>query len=160
MMTRAEFARYMNVHKSQPTRWIRMGMPVLQNGGVDPEIGARWVARNIDRTRCAPVHGRIRSPLTPEPVVEDNVVECALRVGLVWLASRLPAAVATQAAEAGFDRADVARIYEVACAAAEEETRKLFEEMHLPSPLHANWAAWSHPGFDPMPAVEAELSKL
>jgi hypothetical protein len=135
-----------------------MGMPVLPCGGIDPEAGARWVARSIDRTRCAPVRGRVmtpRPPAAPESP-EDDPVGTATRIVLVWLASRLPAAVAARALEAGADRAAAEQLFKLVAAAAEEETRALFEEMNLSCPLHADWTQWRMPSFEPMPEAEAD----
>jgi hypothetical protein len=139
-----------------------MGMPVTATGDVDPEAGARWVRRNIDRTRCAPVRGRVRSPLVPEPPAaaespESDPVSAAVRMTLVWLASRLPAAVATRVMEAGFDRTDAERLFELVAGVAEAETRELFQTMSLHCPLHASWEVWRMPSFEPMPEATTEL---
>ncbi|MCK8786735.1 hypothetical protein M0638_20395 [Roseomonas sp. NAR14] len=47
-MSKAAFARLMNVHKSQVTRWDQLGMPVLASGQVDPDAAATWVHANVD----------------------------------------------------------------------------------------------------------------
>jgi hypothetical protein len=154
-ITRSAYARLKGVDKSRVTRWIQAGLPLAKDGGINAVTADEWLRRNVDPTKRMYCHaarayaGRSQQPPPDSP--EADPVSAASRIVLTWLASRIPAAAAARALEAGFDRADVARIYELACAAAEEGVRNLVEELDLPCPLHDDWSKWRHPGFDPMP---------
>jgi hypothetical protein len=95
-------------------------------------------------------------PQQRPPAPEDDPVGRATLVVLNWLATKLPAAAATRAAEAGFDRIDVTRIYELCCTAAESEVRGIIETMNISCPVADSWAEAKFPPFDAMPAVQGE----
>jgi hypothetical protein len=166
-MTRADFARLMGVDRSATTRWVHLGLPTTRDGGIDPKIGRAWVKKHVDPTKRiytqaarasaavqARTSGRSQQPAAVESP-EADPVSAAVRMTLVWLASKMPAAVAARAMEAGMSRAEAERAYSLVAAAAEGETRALFLEMSLPCPLHPDWSEWRHPGFEPMPEPEA-----
>jgi hypothetical protein len=48
-VSKSEFARQMDVHPAQVTRWIDRGMPVRADERLDPGTAVDWVRRNIDR---------------------------------------------------------------------------------------------------------------
>jgi hypothetical protein len=147
-MTRAQFARYMDVHKAQVTRWVARGMPVLPSGGIDPEVGERWVRRNIDGTRRAMVQGRVVLPPKPRPPAPpgvghlmDNVVDSAIATVLPMLACRLPAAATAVAVEHGMLREDAELLYRAVAVAAMAEVTGLLDSLSVPCPPGAkSWA--------------------
>jgi hypothetical protein len=58
-VNRATFARLQSVHRSQVTRWIAAGMPVMPTGNIDAEAASAWVHLHIDpvaRIRAAREH--------------------------------------------------------------------------------------------------------
>ena len=152
-MTRAEFARYMGVHKSQVSRWCERGLPVQPDGSIAPEPGRTWVRRHIDPTRRATAQHWVspsRRDQPPEPD-EGNPVNQAMIVVMIWLASKMPKAAAARALDAGVGRDEAARIYEFACAGAGAEVAEIAESLNIPCVTAASWSEWQHPGFDPMP---------
>ena len=46
-LTKAAFAEVMGVDRAQPTRWAQKGMPVHEDGTVEPVAAATWVRKNV-----------------------------------------------------------------------------------------------------------------
>jgi len=111
-MRRSAFARTMGVHKSQVTRWVQTGMPVLEDGNVDPEMAAEWVHRNVDptlRIHHARAQAQRRASATatgkpPRPVGTEHLTEGWEVVGVMFLqalAYKIPVAAASLAVACG-----------------------------------------------------------
>jgi hypothetical protein len=157
MMTRAEFARYMGVHRSQTTRWIAAGMPTNKDGSISPEPARTWVRKNVDPTRRALVHGGVTRSRAQQPAPEspeDDPVGSVIPIVLNWLATSMPKAVAVAALEAGMPRADAEQLFELVAAAAMEQTREILQDLSIPCRVAESWADAKLPPPAPMPAVE------
>lgn len=89
----AEFARIMGVDRSQPTRWVAAGMPLLPDGRVDAETASEWVRNNIDPSAARTARYRARESVDP--------VAGGVRLGLAVMAAFAPRAVAEAAVTAG-----------------------------------------------------------
>jgi hypothetical protein len=156
-MTRAEFAKYMGVHRSQATRWCAMGMPTNPDGSISPEPARTWVRKHIDPTRRALVHGGVTRSRAQQPAPEspeDDPVGAVVPIVLNWLATSMPKAVAARALEAGMPRADAEQLFELVAAAAMEQTREILQSLDVPCRVAANWSEARLPAPEPMPAVE------
>ena len=132
-MTRAEFARYMGVHKSQVTRWVQAGMPTREDGGVDAEVARTWVKKNIDPTRRAMVRRRPAAPPGCEHLTA-NPVDAALVAALPGLAQKIPALAAVMAMASGASREIAESVHKFMVVAVMQEVGAILDKLDIPPP--------------------------
>jgi hypothetical protein len=158
MMTRAEFARLMDVNRSQVSRWCDAGMPCDADGNIDPVVARRWLDRNIDpttRIHCqararrnghafngASKKSRARSTPQQPPGVEHLVeaTDAVLVAALPALACRVPRLAALCAAAAGASDEVAANVYRYATVGIMAEVAALLTTLGVPPPPAAG--AW------------------
>jgi hypothetical protein len=141
-MTRADFARYMGVHKSQVTRWVAAGMPTRKDGSVDPEPARTWVKKNIDPTRRALVRRHVtpsrREKVPPAPAgcahLAGNIVDTALVAALPALAYRVPRLAAVAAVASGAPRETAEAVYRIVAVGVMQEVADLLTALDVPCP--------------------------
>jgi len=150
-MRRSAFARTMGVHKSQVTRWVQAGMPVLADGNVDPEMAAEWVHRNVDptlRIHHARAQAQRRASATapgkpPRSLGTEHLTEEWEVVGVMLLqalAYRIPAATAAMAVACGASLPTAFALSKAMAIGVMQEVAELLEQSDFdPPPSCDTW---------------------
>ena len=100
-VNKATFARLMQVHPAQVTRWTQMGMPMRGDGRVDAGVAFDWVERNIDPAVREDRSLGARRRRLADLADDENPIDQALRLG-IWLTARqVPALAAEMAVASG-----------------------------------------------------------
>lgn len=76
-VSRAAFGRILGVDRSRVTAWAASGMPVRDDGTIDPELAAVWVHRNVDP------EARLRHARRSEQLRDSEAVEAARKLPCV-----------------------------------------------------------------------------
>ena len=132
-ISKTALAAAMGVDRAQPTRWAELGMPVLPDGRVDPEVAAAWVRANIDPTMRQTRSVGAGQERTGDRNRRINATDELTRLGLWLLAQRAPGMVAELAVEVGLPIATARQMHDLArrrAAALADEVRGM---MTLPA---------------------------
>jgi hypothetical protein len=161
-MNRAAFARVQSVHRSQVTRWVAAGMPVMPDGNIDAETASAWVHLNVDpvaRIRAAREHAHreaaqqraaAQHPEAGPPCTAQltDPSDRALVAALPMLAYRIPASAAIMAVHAGASLKVAHALFRALSVAVMDDVQEQIDALDVPPPGEA--ADWSDaPLWDP-----------
>jgi hypothetical protein len=152
-ITRAAYARQKDVHPAQVGRWIRAGLPLAKNGGINPRMADEWLRRNIDPWQRIRIHSERayaeQRQAVPPPPREMTEVDRGLAIMVTWLAGNLPRRAAGVAQDRGLDPSV---IFELVAEAAAAEAAEILESVSIPAPPGiGSWPEWALEGFTPAP---------
>ncbi|MCG7360832.1 hypothetical protein MHZ93_06160 [Roseomonas sp. ACRSG] len=149
-LSKSAFAQMMGVDRAQTTRWAQKGLPVREDGTIDPVIGAEWVRVNVasyarDRRSTGARQMRAASD-TEAQRRHDDAMRCAVSVAchnMLSAAARAALDVNVPLPQAFA----LIRALQTRGAAAEAETLQTYlqvppGERPLNEPMGAFWVDW------------------